>query len=194
MAHSSEVSGPGIDYSGSTTVNRNVEISIRYGVIAQNSVGQAWSDSAEPDYGEPTCPDCGNAVVEFDSFEGETDDFDRGHGCSDFVCEPCRSVFDSSEAHGDEALDWYYEGDGYVLGTCLDVNVFVFDAPFYTMAPFCSPCVPGAGDLDNAREGGVKTYCLGHDWFDDGKAPYPVYSVATGELVSAGQSLGREDD
>jgi len=28
-------------------------------------------------------------------------------------------------------------------------------------------------------------YCFGHDWFEDGKAPYPVYSVETGELVEA---------
>jgi hypothetical protein len=30
---------------------------------------------------------------------------------------------------------------------------------------------------------GVRTYCLGHDWFEDGKAPYPVYRVDNGELV-----------
>lgn len=51
-----------------------------------------------------------------------------------------------------------------------------------TFAQFCSPCVPGAGDSPLAD--GVKTYCLGHGWFEDGKAPYAVYSVATGELIS----------
>jgi hypothetical protein len=59
----------------------------------------------------------------------------------------------------------------------------VTDSPFYTFAQFCSPCVPGAGNLDNAMDEGVKTYCLGHDWFESGKAPYPVYSVTSGELV-----------
>lgn len=29
-----------------------------------------------------------------------------------------------------------------------------------------------------------RAYCFGHDWFEDGVAPYPVYSVETGELVS----------
>jgi hypothetical protein len=34
------------------------------------------------------------------------------------------------------------------------------------------------------RDHGVpKAYCLGHDWFDDGRAPYPVYSVETGEWM-----------
>lgn len=41
-----------------------------------------------------------------------------------------------------------------------------------------SKLTPGAGNLDNPRNDGPKTYCLGHDWFEDGKAPYPVYLVA----------------
>ena len=41
----------------------------------------------------------------------------------------------------------------------------------------------GAGNLDNAMSEGVKTYALGHDWFDSQCAPYPVYSVETGLLV-----------
>lgn len=174
----------GIDY-GMGLANIDIKTGIRYGVIAQNEVSQAWSDSAEPDYGEPACPKCGNAVVECGDFEGDIDAFDRECGsCSDYVCEPCQSVYDSSEVFGDEPQDWSYEGDGYSLGTCLDVNVFVLASPFYTFAPFCSPCVPGAGDLDNACEDGVKTFCLGHDWFEGEKAPYPVYSVETGELVN----------
>jgi len=31
--------------------------------------------------------------------------------------------------------------------------------------------------LGSPIEGGVKTYCLGHDWFDGDKAPYPVFTV-----------------
>ena len=35
-----------------------------------------------------------------------------------------------------------------------------------------------------------RAYCLGHDWFDDNKAPYPVYSVETGrEIVSEKQEV-----
>lgn len=30
-----------------------------------------------------------------------------------------------------------------------------------------------------------KAYCFGHDWFEGGKAPYPVYSVETGEEVKS---------
>jgi hypothetical protein len=61
----------------------------------------------------------------------------------------------------------------------------VLKSPYYTYANYCSPCVPGAGNLDDIVEGEVKTYCFGHDWFEEEKAPYPVYSVATGELIEA---------
>src|SRR3990167_6597624 len=54
--------GPGIDY-GLGMANVDHATGIRYGAISQHSVGQAWYDAAEPDYGEPTCPDCGSALV-----------------------------------------------------------------------------------------------------------------------------------
>ena len=178
----------GIDY-GMGTTNRDPENGIRYGVISQHSVLQAWADSAEPDYGDACCPKCGNkaqsTVLEGSaSLDYDLDDFERAeHECADFVCEPCRYVFGSESAYGDEPQGWSYTGAGYELVDCLDSDVMVLKAPYYTFAQFCSPCVPGAGNLDSADEDGVKTYCLGHDWFEDGKAPYPVYIVATGKQI-----------
>mgnify|MGYP001585451342 CR=1 FL=1 len=49
----------GIDY-GLGCTNIDVETGIRYGCISIHSVTQAWDYSAESDYGEPTCPKCGN--------------------------------------------------------------------------------------------------------------------------------------
>lgn len=49
--------GAGIDYGFGTT-NRDPATGMRYGVISQHGVSQAWRDSAEPDYGAATCPDC----------------------------------------------------------------------------------------------------------------------------------------
>ena len=37
--------------------------------------------------------------------------------------------------------------------------------------------------VEHTPEDGERAYCFGHDWFEDKAAPYPVYSVATGELV-----------
>ncbi len=94
-----------------------------------------------------------------------------------------------------------------------DTDLFIEKSPFFTYAQFCSPCAPGAGYLmnpfTNEREnsdtgqsgvaaaedypqdyklraelaGFPKVYCFGHDWFENGKAPYPVFSVETREIV-----------
>ena len=200
----------GIDY-GMGTTNVDHETGIRYGVISQHSVGQAWYEQAEADYGKPTCPKCGNELV--DEYDGDFEQY--GRGCADYACEDCKITIDSQDTFGEEPIGWNYEGEGYLLTDCLDSDIFVLKSPFYTFAPFCSPCVPGAGNLDDAEcdpigyidpdgkehfgqwderlraancapiyaDRGAKTYCLGHDWFEDGKAPYLVYSVETGKEV-----------
>ena len=95
----------------------------------------------------------------------------------------------SSEAFGDEPQGWNYEGEGYQLTDCLDSDVMVIGSPYYTYGPFCSPCVPGGVSLPVdgplGADWDARAYCLGHDWFESGVAPYPVYSVATNELIKA---------
>lgn len=98
------------------------------------------------------------------------------HECTEDDCKECEYA---------EPIGWHYEKDGYKLVDCLDSDIFVLESPFYTFAQYCSPCVPGAGNLDTFVEDGVKTYCLGHDWFEDGKAPYPVWRVSDGKQVIA---------
>ena len=178
----------GIDY-GLGQSNRDPSNGIRYGVISQHSVGQAWYDEAGADYGEPTCPKCGNKVK--DSSEAEGDLFEskyesyRSHGCADYVCESCKLMLDSEDVYGDEPIGWSFEDSEYSLTDCLDSDIMILKSPFYTFAQFCSPCVPGAGNLNSPMDDGVKCYCLGHDWFEDRRAPYPVYRVDTDELVTA---------
>lgn len=178
------MAGAGIDY-GMGTTNIDKSNGIRYGVIPANDVGQAWYDGAEADYGEPRCPKCGNSVK---SFEGpEEDDWYpryREYGCHDFVCDACEHTLDCGDCYGEDALGFMYSGDGYEMhrggGSC---DIFVLKSPYYTLAPYCSPCAPGACYLLSASEDGVRAYCLGHDWFDGGKAPYVVYSVESGAIV-----------
>lgn len=174
----------GIDYSMGTA-NFDPKTGIHFGVISQGSVLQAWADSAEPDYGEPHCPKCGNAAVDVTA-KGTADNENyesAKYESADYQCDSCCYVFGGESAYGEEPLGWNYDSDGYKLTDCLDSDIFVLESPYYTFAQFCSPCVPGAGNLESYDETGIKTYCLGHDWFDDEKAPYPVYSVATGKLV-----------
>lgn len=176
----------GIDYSmGQSNVNK--ETGIHYGVISQNSLNpDALNDDIEPYYGKPHCPRCraeAKAITNNDRTE-EFDDYKFAeHECSDFSCDNCKYVFSSESAFPDEPIGLSYENNNYVITDCLDTDLFIIKSPFYTFAQFCSPCVPGAGNLNSPCPTGPKTYCLGHEWFDGEKAPYTVYSVETGETV-----------
>ena len=66
-----------------------------------------------------------------------------------------------------------------------DCDIFIEKSPYYTVCQFCSPCAPGAGYIMQTRKNGIKAYCFGHDWFEDEKAPYPVYDVITGKEIKA---------
>ena len=162
----------GIDY-GMGKSNIDTKNGIRYGVIAQNSVMSEALDDVEYDY-PFNCPDCGNeSLVKSRSAK------------YDYFCQTCRTWHMSEDCYGEESIGFHYEGDGYQLVDCLDTNIMVISSPYYTFTRFCSPCVPGAGDLDTPDAEGVKTYCLGPDWFDEySKLPYPVYAVADDSLVA----------
>jgi hypothetical protein len=147
--------GPGIDYSGGGNVNRDAETGIHYGVISQNEVLQAWADSSEARF---PCEDCEHNV--------------DNEGCDDCMdCEP---------------LEYTYDDEGYVCQQSADdPDIFIIKSPYYTFCGYCSPCAPGTGYIMSTREEGIKAYCFGHDWFDDEKAPYPVYDVKTNLEVKA---------
>lgn len=83
-----------------------------------------------------------------------------------------------------EAQAFEYDKGGYkVFQSGDDCDIFITESPYYTTCQFCSPCAPGAGYIMNTVKDGVKAYCFGHDWFENGKAPYPVYDVKTGKRV-----------
>ena len=86
----------------------------------------------------------------------------------------------------DEPINWYVDDAEYRAESDDNGDIFIIRAPFFTYAQYCSPCAPGACYLPNPLEepdARNKCYCFGHDWFDSGVAPYPVYSVATGARV-----------
>jgi hypothetical protein len=164
---------PGINWGSYGDTNIDRETGIRYGCISQHSILQAWADSSQPACSE-NC-DCG----EDDS---------------------CAAI---------ENGEFYYEGDGYVAVSCLDSDVLFCVSPFYTFGPFCSPCVPGGINLDDAA--GFfefdahalpvapaldetclpRAYCPGHDWFDDGRAPYGVFGAISGRQCFPDSWYGR---
>lgn len=85
----------GIDY-GMGATNIDNATGIRYGVIHQNEVCQAWCDSSEADYGKPHCPKCGN----------EADDIDAD------------GVPDATIPSADDNDQWEFEGNGHACIAC----------------------------------------------------------------------------
>ena len=136
---------------GMGKTNIDTENGTRYGVIPSNKVRE-WTNVAEPGYPE----------------------LDREDYSSD---EEYEHFLDSLDPEG-----WYLDDGEYKAVQHGDSPyIMVTKSPYYTLCRYCSPCFPGAGDLNS--EGDVKTYCFGHDWFDGDKAPYPVYSVATNQMI-----------
>ena len=221
----------GIDYSGpGSTANRDVATGIRYGVVSQNSINpdvmsDIWSEARDLSYEAAVEEMKKNLESAFanDSDEDRRSDFwavvKNNFGMRN-IEELVDDLMDAQEASelwdvvsdrfGDTYEDngdrsWLWEKDGYELSNCLVSDVFVSKSPYFTYAPFCSPCVPGAGNLDSARkiereyqedvatpgdglvvpveDRGVKTFCLDKSFFDDEVCPYPYWDVATGNKI-----------
>ncbi len=171
---------PGLDYSGpGSTVNRDTKTGIRYGIIAINSCGEwTWdelqnhgTDGDFDEYREELSAKVRAAVAE--ALSDFPERFQKQ--VADAACEAAEEdCGDHYEQPGDNTR-YHYEKDGYVLQTTSDGNIFVIKSPYVTNAQFCSPCVPGAGNLNSPCPDGPECYCLGEDWFDENNpCPYPV--------------------
>jgi hypothetical protein len=161
----------GIDYGFKQT---NISpTGIRYGVIPINSVYQSWYDSAIPQYGN-YCPYCGNEP----KFGNDIHYMKR--------CPSCCNKLDDFSFMEKEAICHFLDDGEYKAHDDSQGDIFIILSPYFTYAQFCSPCAPGACYLTSFLDEPIqdnKCYCFGHDFFYEGKAPYPVYSVETGEKV-----------
>lgn len=81
-----------------------------------------------------------------------------------------------------EGGPYHYKDKDVTVELHGDGDLFVTQSKFWTECGECSPCAPNAGYLTDRREM-LKAYCLPHDWFEGGKAPYPVYRVDNDEEV-----------
>jgi len=161
----------GIDYGAGKT-NIDPETGIRFGVLPTNhpSLTEWLWESLEPCY-SPSCPECG------ESLDDGWDDDGR-------ACPSCGHDIEDGEEYPETpdyyALDDQCEESGFVSE---DGELWILKSPYYTRARFCSPCAPGAGYLAEPDPDGVRTYCLGPDWYD-GKPPYPIWRVGTDERIA----------
>lgn len=155
-------------------------------IACRHNHGRRWGGGSQEPTPDPKCHDCDCQEPDWAS-DHDRDDLGYEtlhHACGDYACDSCRILFDGEDAFGESPDSWYVD-DGE-LKACQggdDTDIFILRSPYYTRAQFCSPCAPGAGHLRNPDPEGVRTYCLGHDWFEDGQAPYPVYRVDNDELV-----------
>jgi hypothetical protein len=228
---------PGLDYSGlGSTINRDPETGIRYGVISQHSImaevmSDIWDNSEDLSH-KAAVTEMKKTLAGLHDLTDDCRDGTIAHAMKDIgvdeddvselqiIAEDSQySGLEKTEAMWDvieqwfndryecDSRDWLWEEDGYRLENCLQSDVFVSVSPFFTFAQFCSPCVPGAGNLDHPFEGKQvpegdypgygetfrffaeaagwpKVFCLGHDFFEGEKAPYEVFSVADGSRVA----------
>jgi hypothetical protein len=176
--------------------NYDEKTGIHYGVISPNSISsEALSDlcfganSTDPHYegGKKELLDdlkqfCEEHYIDFEQIN--TDSFE--------------DQFNDHYENSDGQYD--YEDKDYTLHISGDnFGIFVIRSPYYTFTKQCSPCAPGAGDLDNpiSKEeyekgdhnafmyGTVKAYCLPKDFFDPQyrKIPYRYYNVSDDKEV-----------
>lgn len=160
----------GIDYAPiGSNVNRDSETGIRYGVIPVGRLGEFAHDEFETQY-HSACPACG---------EDWPEDLDTPADCPS-----CGKRVRDGEQCGDEPSGFELDNSEYSASIDSSGDAWWFKSPYFTRAAFCSPCAPGACYLTSPCEDGERAYCPGPEWFDDDNpAPYPIYSVATGELV-----------
>lgn len=191
--------------------NRDLETGIRYGVIPFNDLynnAETFFEGAEDldweAHVDKIRKDIRNAIADIIREEAGIDD-------DATIDEAAEEAFLAIE---ERMIDGYkndtprlqYVDDEYTIDKLDETDLFVAKSPYFTFAPECSPCAPGACYLRDGiteakgarQEYGAgqfvefatmngkelhKTYCLGHDWFDGEVAPYAVYSVETGKLL-----------
>lgn len=175
----------GIDYSRGQS-NYDPETGIAYGIIAQNSVMPEALDDVMfngedlgfESFRQQVKEELQSAVTSVLGTYSSAE-------CSDEEAQEIYDMFDEELGEGysmGESGPWEYT-EGNLTVRLDETNLWVFKSAYYTKAQYCSPCMPGAGNLDTSCEDGPKAYCLGADWFEDGKAPYPIYRVDNDELV-----------
>ena len=162
--------------------NYDEKTGISFGVISQNSINlqsiDSWYD---------------NDSV-YDDYVTELEESVKNGDITDEELEDNLQNYDNDYHH-------YYvvDDDGIDAEYFSDLNSwYITRSPYYTFTKQCSPCCPGAGDLESpiTKEeydagdhntfmyGTVKAYCLPKEYFDEySEIPYKVFRVDNDEEV-----------
>jgi hypothetical protein len=121
--------------------------------------------------------DYGNSKTNIDTTTGIRYGVIRLHSINDSF-DYFSPVYDEDADEFSDPVCFEYSDEGFELRYNPDSSfIWVFKSPYVTECKFCSPCVPGAGDLDNPIKDGIKTYCLDSSWFENKTAPYPYTKI-----------------
>jgi hypothetical protein len=158
--------------------NMNTETGIHFGVIPKNDL---WNCAEEFfDYAED---------VSYNDLLQEI--MDAVNSLNDIVDEKTIQEMielaqnDMNENYNNDCAQLHYEQNGYILeANNDDCDLFIIKSPYWTWAPQCSQCTPGAGYLPDADEdASLRTYCLGPEWFENEQAPYKCHNVDPSDTI-----------
>jgi len=159
----------GIDYGRGIT-NIDTSNGIRFGVVACNALSPWIWDDLDPVFGPPVCKDCQHEM-----------DYESPDDSGRFSCPECSTLTDEEDAYPHEPVGYEYKSETLVMHTAFDnTELFVTKSTHARCVKFCSPCAPGAGDIDSPDESGVWAYCPPPEWF--GECP-PTDIVTTEEAL-----------
>jgi hypothetical protein len=183
--------------------NFDEKTGIRYGVISPHNISSFALDDI---YQNGTDPQYESAKEEFENgLKSAIKEFcdnnsnmrlDDRHIDIDVIMDQWNDHFENDGSgimdYSDSEYDLHVSGDNF--------GIFVMKSPYYTYCRGCSPCAPGAGDLNNSfdpdefeiTEGYHRSLCLGHEWFDQDndqysrKIPYRAFRVSDDSEVLPG--------
>jgi len=172
--------------------NYDEKTGIHYGVISPNSICQETLSDL--------CDKSIDTIYEESkkTFLSDLESFCDDHYLDFKNINEDSFIDEFNQNYDNDNHGYEYEDKDYFLQISDDnFGIFVIKSPYYTYTKQCSPCAPGAGDLNNPVEkekyvkkgypsfnnldmySYVKSYCLPKEFFDDeySKIPYRYYRV-----------------
>jgi hypothetical protein len=124
------------------------------------------------------------------NFQSEVDEIEDWDFLEDNILEELRDTLieDACLEFQEEEYEYAKDGEHYSLSFLGGAPlIWVHQSPVLVPARQCSPCCPGAVDLNNPDEDGFLAYAPPAHWFDDGECPYTDLIVSTDDYLKEGQ-------
>jgi len=176
--------------------NFDEKTGIHYGVISPHSISSYALDDIYQNGDDPYWENMMQEIKDLVSNMIESTAYTISDDAKNQIIDILTDDLSNGYENPDGQMD--YETDEYTLHVSGDnFGIFVIKSPYYTYTKQCSPCAPGAGDLDNpitldeierkapnfynvfSPDNHVKAYCLPREFFDNeyAKIPYRYYRV-----------------